>query len=155
MTGTIDQRLKELGIELPEAAAPVANYVAHMVTGNLVYISGQLPLWDGKLQHPGRLGDGIDVESGQQAARYCGLNLLAQLKAATGGNLDRIASAIKLTGFVCCSEAFTDHALVMNGASDLMADVFGDRGKHTRAAVGCISLPLGAAVEVDGIFALT
>ena len=155
MAGIIDQRLAKLGIELPAAAAPVANYVPYLVTGHLVYISGQVTMWDGELQVAGRLGDGLDIEDGQRAARICGLNLLAQLKAAAGGNLDRVASAVKLSGYVNATADFTDHALVINGASDLMVEVFGDKGRHTRAAIGCASLPLCTAVEVDGIFQLS
>lgn len=155
MAGIIDQRLAELGIELPAAAAPVANYVPYLVTGHLVYISGQVTMWDGELQVAGRLGDGLGIEDGQRAARICGLNLLAQLKAAAGGSLDRVASAVRLTGYVNAAADFTDHALVINGASDLLVEVFGDKAKHTRAAIGCASLPLGTAVEVDGIFQLS
>ena len=154
MANSVDARLTELGIVLPAAAAPVANYVAHLTTGNLVFVSGQLPMWEGKLQLPGRLGDNLDIAQGQQAAKYCALNLLAQLKAATGGNLDRVATVVKLTGYVNCTAEFTDQAQVINGASDMMVEVLGERGKHTRAATGCMSLPLGAAVEVDGVFEL-
>lgn len=154
MTNSIEQRLSELGIELPQAAAPVANYVPYMITGDLVYISGQVTVWDGKIHYVGKVSSDLSVEDGQQAARICGLNLIAQLKAACGGNLDRVETAVKLTGFVNCPAEFTDHAVVMNGASDLMVEVFGDKGKHTRAAVGCSSLPLDSSVEVDGIFKL-
>ncbi|MBO32482.1 MAG: hypothetical protein CMM74_05830 [Rhodospirillaceae bacterium] len=152
MTGHIDARLKKLGIELPEAAAPVANYVPYTITGNLVFVSGQITFVNGELQYPGRLGENVSVEDGQQAARLCALNLVAQLKAACGGNLDKVTQVIKLGGFVNSTADFTDQALVINGASDLMYEVFDDKGKHGRAAVGCSVLPLGSSVEVDGIF---
>jgi len=152
MSGSIDARLKELGIDLPEAAAPVANYVPYTITGNLVFVSGQLPMANGELNHRGRLGDDVSVEDAQIAARMCGLNLLAQLKAACSGDLDRVTQVIKLGGFVNGTPEFTDQALVINGTSDLMVEVFEGKGKHARAAVGCVALPLGAAVEVDGIF---
>ncbi len=155
MSGTIDARLEELRIELPEAAAPVANYVPFTITGNLVFISGQLPMADGALQYSGKLGDNVSVEDAQKAARLCGLNLLAQLKAACGGDLDRVSQVIKLGGFVNGTPDFTDQALVINGTSDLMFEVFEANGKHARAAVGCVALPLGAAVEVDGIFEIS
>jgi enamine deaminase RidA (YjgF/YER057c/UK114 family) len=159
MAGKIDARLEELGIELPEAAAPVANYVPYTITNNgsrnLVFVSGQIPFVKGELQYPGRLGDDVSVEDGQKAARLCGLNLIAQLKAACGGDLDRITQVIKLGGFVNGTPDFTDQALVINGTSDLMFEVFEDKGKHARAAVGCIALPLGASVEVDAVFEIT
>lgn len=154
MTDTIQARLTALGIDLPQAATPVANYVPYMITGDLVYISGQVTVWDGKMRYTGKVGSDLSVEDGQKAARTCALNLLAQLKAACGGNLDRVETAIRLTGYVNCPSDFTDHAVVMNGASDLMVEVMGEKGKHTRAAVGCSSLPLDSAVEVDGIFKL-
>lgn len=152
MSGTIDARLQELGIELPEAAATVANYVPYTITGNLVFVSGQLPVKEGEIQYPGKLGDTVSIEDAQKAARLCGLNLLAQLKAACGGDLDRVSQVIKLGGFVNGTPDFTDQALVINGTSDLMFEIFQDKGRHARAAVGCIALPLGAAVEVDAIF---
>ncbi len=152
MAGTIEKRLQELGIDLPEAASPVANYAPWVVTGNQAVISGQITFWNGELQVTGRLGDGVSVEDGQKAARVCALNLIAQLRDACGGDLDRVVQAVKLTGYINCTPDFTDQAAVMNGASDLIFDVFQDRGKHARAAVGCAALPLGSAVEVDGIF---
>ncbi len=152
MAGTIDARLAELGIDLPQPAAPAANYKPFVVTGNLVFVSGQLPISNGELQYLGRLGDGLTAEDGYQAGRLAGLNLIAQARAACNGDLDRVTRVVKLGGFVACTSTFTDHPKVINGASDLMAEVFGDRGHHARAAVGCPSLPLGVAVEVDGIF---
>lgn len=152
MSRRIDARLAELGITLPEAAAPVANYVAYVVSGNLVFVSGQIGMEAGKPKVLGRLGESLTVEQGYQAARQCGLNLITQLKAACGGDLDRVKRVVRLGGFVSCTPDFTDHPKVVNGASDLMVEVFGDLGRHARAAVGAPSLPLGVAVEVDGVF---
>lgn len=152
MAGLIEARLTELGIELPAAASPVANYVPYVITGNLVFVSGQVPMAGGELQLPGRVGDDVSAEDGQKAARICALNLLAQLKAATGGDLDRVTKVVRLGGFVNSAANFTGQPQVINAASDLMVDVFGDKGRHARAAVGCPALPLGAAVEIDGIF---
>ena len=152
MSGTIDARLAELGIELPTAAAPAANYVPYVVSGNLVFVSGQITMLNGELQYVGRLGEDYGVDEGYQAARICALNLIAQVKAACGGDLDRVKRVVRLGGFVNSTGGFTDQPKVINGASDLMADVFGDAGRHARAAVGTPSLPLGIAVEVDGIF---
>lgn len=149
---TIEARLKELGIALPEAAAPVGSYVPFVVSGNLIFVSGQITLKDGTPQYIGKLGDTIPVADGYQAARLCGLNLLAQAKAACGGNLDAIMRVVKLSGFVNCTPDFMDHPKVINGASDLMVEVFGDRGRHARAAVGAPSLPLGVATEVEAVF---
>lgn len=149
--GAIDNRLKELGVELPEPPAPVASYVPFVRTGDLVVISGQVSLGpDGPVT--GRVGDTLTLEEGQAAARLCGLNILAQLKAALDGDLDRVKRCVRLGGFVACGPDFADHPKVINGASDLMAEVFGDKGRHARAAVGAPSLPLGVAVEVDAIF---
>jgi len=155
MAGKIDARLIELGIDLPEAAAPAANYVPYVATGNLVFISGQITLWNGDLMYKGRLGENLSLDDGLAAARLCCLNLIAQLKAACDGDLDRVSGCVRLGGFVNCTPDFTDHPKVINGASDLMVEVFGEAGKHARAAVGCSSLPLGVAVEVDGLFEIT
>jgi len=148
-----ESRLRELGIELPEPAAPVASYVPVVVEGGFAYVSGQISIVDGKL-FTGRLGDDVSLEEGIIAARACGLMILAQIKSALG-SLDRVERVVKLGAFVTSAPDFTDQPKVANGASDLMADVFGDAGKHARAAVGAPSLPLGAAVEVDAIFAVT
>ena len=150
---TIDARLAELGITLPEAAAPVASYVPVVVSGGMAFVSGQLPFVDGKLV-TGRLGEDVSLEDGQAAARACGLMILAQLKAALIP-LDKVERVVKLGGFVNSTPDFTDQPKVVNGASDLMAQVFGEAGKHARAAVGVPSLPLGAAVEVDAVIALS
>jgi enamine deaminase RidA (YjgF/YER057c/UK114 family) len=153
MTGTIEARLAELGITLPEAPNPVANYVPYAISGNLLFISGQISKGgDGKIV-TGALGDSVSVEDGQKAARLCALNILAQAKAALG-DLDRIVQVVRLTGFVNATAAFADHPKVVNGASDLMVEVLGDKGRHTRAAVGVSSLPLGSAVEVDATIAI-
>ena len=155
MAGTIDARLAELGIELPDAPAPAANYVPFVVSGNLVFVAGQVTVWNGDIRFKGRLGEDMDVDEGYQAARLCGLNLIAQAKVAAGGDLDRVKRVVKLGGFVNSTPDFTDQPKVVNGASDLMGEVFGDDlGKHARFAVGAVSLPLGVAVEVDGVFEL-
>lgn len=148
----IEDRLAELGITLPEAAAPVAAYVPVVVSGNLAYVSGQLPFINGQLV-TGHLGGDVSVDDGVAAARACGLMIMAQLKGA-GIDLNNVSRIVKLGGFVSCTADFTDHPKVVNGASELMADVFGDAGLHARAAVGVPSLPLGAAVEVDAIVEL-
>ena len=149
MAGRVEARLQELGITLPEAAAPVANYVANVVTGNLCFVSGQVTLQDGEIKHVGKLGAEISVEEGYQAARLCAVNIVAQLKAACGGDLDRVKRVVKLIGFVNSTPDFTDQPKVINGASDLMVEVFGEAGKHARSAVSAGSLPLGVAVEVE------
>jgi len=151
MAGEVDARLAELGIEVPEAAAPVANYVGYVQSGNLVFVSGQVPLVDGAFKYQGKVGAEFSVEDGQEAARICAINIVAQLKAACGGDLDRVQRIVKLGGFVNSTPEFTDQPKVINGASDLMVAVFGDKGKHTRAAVSAGSLPLGVAVEIDAI----
>lgn len=148
----IEARLAELGITLPPAAAPVASYVPVVVSGGTAYVSGQLPFIDGKLV-TGRLGADVSLEQGVLAARACGVMILSQLEAALG-SLDRVERIVKLGGFVNSTADFTDQAKVANGASDLMTDVFGEAGRHARAAVGVPVLPLGAAVEVDAIVAL-
>lgn len=150
---SVEARLQELGIVLPKAAAPVASYVPVVVQGGLAHVSGQLPFVDGNLV-TGRLGDNVSVEDGIAAARACGLMILAQLKAALVP-LDRVERVVKLGAFVNSTPDFTDQPQVANGASELMFDVFGEVGRHARAAVGVASLPLGAAVEVDAIIAVT
>jgi len=154
MSGPIEARLKERGITLPEPSAPVANYVPFTVSGNIVFVSGQLCVWNGERRHVGKLGREIAIPEGQQAARLCALNLLAHLRVAAGGDLDRVRRVLRLGGFVNCVADFTDMPQVVNGASDLMVEVFGDAGKHARAAVGVNSLPAGVAVEVEGTFEL-
>jgi enamine deaminase RidA (YjgF/YER057c/UK114 family) len=152
MSGRIEARLKELGIELPLPAVPVANYVPYTISGNLVFISGQLCQWNGELRHIGKLGAGIAIADGQAAARLCALNILAHLRTACGGDLDRVRRCVRLGGFVNCTPEFTGMPQIVNGASNLMVEVFGDIGRHARAAVGVSSLPGGVAVEVEAIF---
>jgi enamine deaminase RidA (YjgF/YER057c/UK114 family) len=149
---SIETRLAELGIELPQPAAPVASYVPVVIAGGFAHVSGQLPFIDGQLV-TGRLGDDVGLDRGAQAARACGLMILAQLKAALG-SLDRVERIVKLGAFVNSAADFTDQPKVANGASDLMVEVFGEKGKHARSAVGVPVLPLGAAVEVDAVVAL-
>ena len=151
MAGEVDARLAELGIEVPEAAAPVANYVGYVQSGNLVFVSGQVTLVGGEFKFQGKVGADFSVEEGQEAARICAVNIIAQLKAACGGDLDRVRRIVKLGGFVNSTPEFTDQPKVINGASDLMVAVFGDAGRHTRAAVSAGSLPFGVAVEIDAI----
>jgi enamine deaminase RidA (YjgF/YER057c/UK114 family) len=152
--GQVDTRLQELGIVLPTPPAPVASYVPFVIVGNLVHVSGQVSV-DASGGIKGKLGDAIEVEQGQAAARLCGLNLLAQVKAACGGDLDRVKRVVKLNGFVNVTADFDPIPQVMNGCSDLMVQVFGDAGRHARAAVGMANLPLNFAVEVDGLFELS
>ncbi|MFP6729433.1 MAG: RidA family protein [Alphaproteobacteria bacterium] len=152
MTGTIDSRLAELGIELPEATAPVANYVPYALSGNTVYISGQVPILGGEFKYTGKLGGDVSIDDGYQAARLCALNVIAQVKAACGGNLDRVVRCLKLGGFVNSTPDFGDQPKIINGASDLMVEVFEDKGRHARFAVSAASLPFNVAVEVDAVF---
>jgi enamine deaminase RidA (YjgF/YER057c/UK114 family) len=150
MSDTIASRLSEKGITLPEAAPPAANYVPYVISGSMLHISGQLPLEGGKLAVTGRLGKDVDVAAGQRAAELCAINILAQAKAALG-DLKRIGRLVKINGFVASAPDFVDQHLVINGASNLLAEVLGERGKHARAAVGMAALPLNAAVEIDAI----
>jgi enamine deaminase RidA (YjgF/YER057c/UK114 family) len=154
VTSELERRLAEQGLQLPPAAAAAANYQPYILSGKLLLISGQLPLRDGRIAITGRLGEGVTLEQGQEAARLCGLNILAQAKAACGGDLGRLARCLKLGAFVACTPDFFDHPKVVNGASDLIAGVMGAAGRHARFAVGCASLPLDAAVEVEAIFEL-
>ena len=152
MAGTIDAKLASLGIALPTPASPIANYVPCVLSGKLLTVSGQLCFGaDGKLVAQGQLGGGVSIEAGQQAARACAINLLAQVKAALG-DLDTVARVVRLGGFINSAAGFTDGPKVMNGASDLMVEVFGDKGRHARTTVGVSALPANAAIEVDGIF---
>jgi enamine deaminase RidA (YjgF/YER057c/UK114 family) len=149
--GLIDKRLAELGIVLPTPAKPIANYVPWVRTGNLVYISGQGAMKDGKLEYTGRVGDTVSLEDAIASARLTGINIIAHLRDACGGDLDRVKRVVKLLGLVNCTPAFGDHPKVINGASDLMVEVFGDKGRHARSAVGAPSLPFGLSVEVEAI----
>jgi enamine deaminase RidA (YjgF/YER057c/UK114 family) len=149
--GRIEAKLAELGIELPQPMAPIATYVPFAITGNLVVISGQLPAAGGQTAVTGKLGRWLTVEQGSRAARLSFINVLAQLKAACG-ELDRVRRVVRLGGFIACDAGFTEHAKVMNGASDLAVAVFGEAGRHARTTIGVPSLPLDAAVEVEGMF---
>lgn len=153
MTGTIDARLTALGLTLPDAPAPAANYVPYVITGKYLYVSGQVSAnAEGLIK--GRLGDGYSIEQGAAAAQRCALSLIAQARAATGGDLDKIARVVKLVGFVNSTADFVDQPRVINGASDLFVEVFGDKGRHARSAVSAASLPFGVAVEVEAVFEL-
>ena len=152
MTGTIEARLLELGISLPAAQPPVATYVPYVITGNLVVVSGQLPMKDGKLGWSGKLGGTVSPDEGRAAARQCLLNVLAHLSTACEGDLDRVARVVRLGGFIACTPDFVQHPAIMNGASDLAVEIFGEAGRHARATVGVPSLPLDAAVEIEGMF---
>lgn len=152
MAGRIEARLKELGIELPEAALPLANYIPYTVMGRLVVISGQIPMRDGRIAYTGKVGLALSPDDGRAAARLCFINLVAQLKAACEGDLDRVTRVMRLGGFIAAPAEFTQHAVIMNGASDLAVELFGDAGKHARTTIGVPSLPGDAAVEVEGMF---
>ena len=152
MAQMAEGKLKDLGIVLPTPPSPVANYVGFVRTGALLFISGQICFGaDGKLVAKGKLGDNVSIEDGQKAARACAVNLLAQVKAALG-DLDKVVRVVRLGGFINSAPSFVDGPKVMNGASDLMVDVFGDKGRHARTTVGVAALPLDAAVEVEGLF---
>ncbi len=155
MSDTIDGRLAALGISLPEAAAPAANYVPYVISGNLLFLSGQLPIEGGKVAVIGLVGGDVALPDAQRAAELCAINILAQAKAALSGDLSRISRVVKLNGFVASAPGFVEQHLVINGASNLIANVLGDAGKHARAAVGMASLPLNAAVEIDAILEIT
>jgi enamine deaminase RidA (YjgF/YER057c/UK114 family) len=152
MTGRVEARLKELDITLPQPVVPVANYVPFVVSGNLVFVSGQVTLGPNGLEYVGQVGKEFNVEQGQAAARLCALNVIAQVREACGGNLDHVKRCVKVTGFVNAVAGFAQHPEVINGASDLFGQVFGEAGKHARAAVGAGSLPRNVAVEVEAIF---
>ncbi|HUZ63036.1 MAG TPA: RidA family protein [Acetobacteraceae bacterium] len=154
MTGRIEAKLKELGIVLPTPMAPMANYVPFTAMAGLVIVSGQVPARDGKIAYTGKLGDPVSIETGQTAAQLCFVNVLAQLKIACGGDLDRVSRVLRLGGFIAAVPSFTQHAVVMNGASDLAVAVFGEAGRHARSTIGVPSLPGDAAVEVEGMFAI-
>ena len=153
MAENIEARLQELGIELPEAAAPVANYLPYVINGKQLWVAGQVPFWNGEIKFSGVVGQNVSVDDAVEAARICALNILAQTKAAIG-DLDRIAQVIKLGGFVNGAPNFTDHPKVINGASDLLVQVLGDKGLHARSAVGAGGLPLNVPVEVDAVIAI-
>jgi enamine deaminase RidA (YjgF/YER057c/UK114 family) len=153
MAGEVEARLKALDLVLPEVAAPVANYVPFVHLNGQLFVSGQLPMQGGRVAASGKLGADLGLEQGEAAARLCLLNVLAQAKAALR-DLDRIVQCLRLTGYVNASPDFVDHPKVINGASNLLVEILGPKGRHSRVAVGCASLPLGAAVEIDAVFAV-
>ena len=146
------ENIKKLNLEIPEAPAPVGAYVAFKKVGNLLYISGQLPISNEGKIIKGKIGKDLTLEDGQKASKYCAINIIAQLKKALNGDLDKVKNCIKITGFVNSTDNFTDQPKVINPASEILSTIFGNKGKHTRAAVSSNSLPLGAAVEIDSIF---
>jgi enamine deaminase RidA (YjgF/YER057c/UK114 family) len=152
---TIETRLADMGITIPEPPAPLAAYVGHVVHNNIVTVSGQLPLAGGALSQTGLLGAGVSVEEGAAAAQVCAINILAQIKVACGGDFERIVRCIRLGGFVASTPDFTDHPKVINGASEFMGAILGDKGVHARAAVGVAALPMNASVEVEATFAIS
>ena len=152
---TIESRLADMGVTIPEPAVPLASYVGHVSHNGLVTVSGQLPLVDGKLSHTGLLGAGVSIEEAAEGARICAINILAQIKVACGGDLERIERCIRLGGFVASTPDFTDHPKVINGASDFIGEALGEKGAHARAAVGVAALPLNACVEVEALFAIS
>ena len=152
MANIIDQRLKELNIQLDDASVPAGSYVPYVITNNLVFISGQLPFINGQLTIKGKVGDNVSLDDAVKMSEACAKALLSQLKAACNGNLDKVNKVVKLGGFVSSAPNFTDQPKVINGASDLIVNIFGDKGKHSRFAVGVAALPLNVPVEIDGIF---
>lgn len=149
--GKFETRLADMGITLPDAPAPAANYVPYVLVGDVLYVSGQLPKY-GDRTIVGKLGDDLDIETGAEAAKFCAINLLAQVKAACGGDLDRLKRVVKLGGFVNSTPDFGDQPKVINGASDFLGEALGEAGKHARAAVSSPALPFGVAVEIEGVF---
>ncbi len=154
MTPTFDANLAKLGAEVPEASTPGANYIPFIATGNLLYLAGQIPRYGERIDHVGKLGATISIEEGYRAARSCALNLVVQVRAACGGSLSRVSRIVKVTGFVNCTPDFTAIPQVINGASDLFVEIFGEAGRHTRSAVGMVSLPRGVSVEVEAVVEL-
>ncbi len=147
---SIAAKLQSLGVDLPDAPAPAANYVPYVRAGNIIYVSGQISKDDDLIT--GKLGENMDVEAGAAAAKVCAINLLSQVKAACGGDIDKLVRVIKLTGFVNSTADFTQQPQVVNGASDFLVEALGEAGRHSRSAVSAASLPLGVAVEIEGIF---
>lgn len=152
---SIDQKLASFNIILSTPPQAVANYIPYTIAENIVVISGQLPMKDGNVAFKGKVGQDLSLEEGQAAARQCAINILTQLKAACEGDLSRVKQCVRLGGFVNCNADFTDQPKIINGASDLMVDIFGDAGRHARAAVGVNALPLNAAVEIEAIFLIS
>ncbi len=155
MTSKVEQRLLQAGVTIPNAPSPAANYLPFTRTGNLVFVSGQVPFVDGKLEVTGTVGENASVEDAQGQAKICAINLLAQLKVACGGDLDRVVQVVKLGAFVASADNFFDQPIVVNAASDVMVEAFGDAGRHARFAVGTNALPLNCLVEIDGVFEIS
>lgn len=155
MSNTVADRLADIGVSLPKPTSPAGTYSPYIVSGNLVFISGQVPLGASGLEYQGKVGTVFSVEEGKAAARLCAINILAQLSAALGGDLERVVRCVKLGGFINSEAGFGDHPAVLNGASDLMVEVFGDKGTHARFAVGASSLPFDVAVEVEAVFEIS
>jgi enamine deaminase RidA (YjgF/YER057c/UK114 family) len=155
MAGRIELKLAELDITLPSPMSPIANYVPYVVTGSLVVVSGQMPAVDGRIAITGKVGAGLSIDRGMEAARLCFINVLVHLKAACGGDLDRVKRVVRLGGFIASPPEFSKHAQVMNGASDLAVTVFGEAGRHARTTIGVPALPADAAVEVEGMFEIS
>ncbi len=151
-TSGIANKMAQMQLVLPKASTPIASYLPYVIVDDLVFISGQLPLEEGRVKFTGRLGDSLSEEEGIAAAKLAALNILAQLKVATGGSLDKVKRCVKLSGFVNSTADFTAHPKIINGASDLIVELFGEQGKHTRSAFGVSALPLNAAVEIEAIF---
>ena len=154
MAGRIDARLRELGVALPQPGTPVANYVPFVRCGDLLFIAGQIPRWGDERRFAGKVGRDLGVEDGRQAARLCALNVVAQLRRALDGDLDQVLRCVRVGGFVNSTPEFVDQPKVLDGASDLLVEIFGDAGRHARTAVSVCALPLDASVEVDAIFLL-
>ena len=154
MKNAIEERLEKIGVVLPDAPPPQGSYAPWIMTGNLVFLAGQIPLVNGKLEYKGIVPNEVTLDEAKEAAKICAINLMAQLRSACNGELDRVTGIVKVGGFVACEKFFTEHPKVINGASDLISKIFGHSGAHTRAAVSTNSLPLGVAVEVDAIFEL-
>ena len=155
MTSKVEQRLLKIGVTIPDAPSPAANYLPFTRTGNLVFVSGQVPFVNGKLEVTGTVGKNASVEDAQGQAKVCAINLLAQLKVACGGDLDRVVSVVKLGAFVASADDFFNQPIVVNAASDLMVEAFGEAGRHARFAVGTNALPLNCLVEIDGVFEIS
>ena len=155
MTSKVEQRLQKTGVAIPDAPSPAANYLPFTRTGNLVFVSGQVPFVDGKLEITGTVGENASVEEAQGQAKICAINLLAQLKVVCDGDLDRVVRVVKLGGFVASADNFFNQPIVVNAASDLMVEAFGEAGRHARFAVGTNALPLNCLVEIDGVFEIS
>lgn len=155
MAGRIDARLSELGLTIPDAPVPAANYVPFVIAKNMVYVSGQLPFIDGKVAKTGKVGQDLDTAAAKEIARICAINIVAQVKTACGGDLDRVVRCVEVGGFVNCIDGYAEQPEVLNGASDLMVEVFGDAGRHARFAVGTNALPRNVPVEVKAVFEIS